>query len=72
VLDRDYQVRVRGLVDTQIMAQVLGEPKTGLAALLEQELGVELDKRYQRADWGRRPLTASQVVYAAADTAFLG
>lgn len=71
VLDRDYDVRIRGLVDTQIMAQALGEPRTGLAALLEKELGVVLDKRHQRADWGRRPLTSSQVLYAAADTAFL-
>jgi len=71
VLDRDYDVRIRGLVDTQIMAQVLGEPKTGLAALLGLELEVELDKRHQKADWGRRPLTSSQVAYAAADTAFL-
>ena len=72
VLDRDYDTRIRGLVDTQAMAQVLGEPKTGLAALLEIEEGVVLDKRHQRADWGQRPLTRSQVAYAAADTAFLG
>jgi len=72
VLDRDYDTRIRGLVDTQAIAQVLGEPKTGLAALLEIEEGVVLDKRHQRADWGKRPLTRSQVAYAAADTAFLG
>jgi len=71
VLDRDFGTRIRGLVDTQIMAQILGEEKTGLAALLEQEEGVVLDKRHQRADWGRRPLTRSQVAYAAADTAYL-
>ena len=59
VLDRDYGAQVRGLEDTQVMAQLLGEPKTGLAALLEQELGVRLDKKHQRADWGRRPLTRS-------------
>jgi ribonuclease D len=71
VLDRDYTARVRGLVDTQIMAQLLGEEKTGLAALLDKELGIRLDKRFQRADWGRRPLKAAQVDYAAADTAYL-
>lgn len=71
VLDRDFGARVHGLEDTQIMAQLLGEPKTGLAALLEQELGVRLDKKHQRADWGQRPLTGPQVVYAAADTAYL-
>ncbi len=71
ILDRDYGARVAGLLDTQIMAQLLGEEKTGLAALLDKELGVSLDKRYQRADWGRRPLRGAQLEYAAADTAHL-
>jgi ribonuclease D len=71
ILDRDFGARVAGLQDTQIMAQLLGEERTGLAALLEGELGVSLDKRYQRADWGRRPLRTAQVAYAAADTAHL-
>jgi ribonuclease D len=72
ILDRDYGARIAGLQDTQIMAQLLGEEKTGLAALLEKELGIRLDKKYQRADWGRRPLKAGQLAYAAADTAHLG
>jgi ribonuclease D len=72
ILDRDYGVRIAGLQDTQVMAQLLGEEKTGLAALLEKELGIHLDKKYQRADWGRRPLNGGQLAYAAADTAHLG
>ncbi len=71
VLDRDYDAHIRGLQDSQIMAQLLGEPRTGLAALLEKELGVALDKKYQRADWGRRPLPPGMLTYAAADTSFL-
>jgi len=71
VLDRDYGVRIHGLQDTQLMAQLLGEPRTGLAALLEKELNIELDKRFQRANWALRPLSGSMLGYAAADTAFL-
>ncbi len=71
VLDRDYKAEVRGLQDTQIMAMLLGEKKTGLASLLEEFFEVGLDKKYQRADWGRRPLTPSMINYAAADTAHL-
>jgi ribonuclease D len=71
VLDRDFEARVRGLEDTHIMAQLLGEPKTGLGALLELEFDLKLDKRHQRADWGRRPLAPALLSYAAADTAFL-
>ncbi len=71
VLDRDFGGRIHGLQDTQVMAQLLGEPRTGLAALIEQELGITLDKRFQRADWGQRPLPDGMLGYAAADTAFL-
>jgi ribonuclease D len=71
VLDRDFGVHIRGLEDTQMMAQLLGEQKTGLAALLEKEFGLQLDKRHQRADWGRRPLSPDQLAYAARDTAHL-
>jgi ribonuclease D len=71
VLDRDYGARVTGLEDTQVMAQLLGEPKTGLGALLELEFDLELDKKHQRADWGRRPLSPELLAYAAADTAYL-
>ncbi len=71
VLDRDFGAEVRGLEDTQVMAQLLGEPRTGLAALLENEFGISLDKRFQRADWGKRPLPDGMLAYASADTAFL-
>ncbi len=72
VLDRDLGARVVRVADTQIAAQLLGEPHTGLAALVEREAGVVLDKQYQRADWGLRPLDAAMLAYAAGDTAYLG
>ena len=71
VLDRDLGARVVHLRDTQVAAQLLGEPLTGLAALIEREAGVTLDKKFQRADWGHRPLTPELLEYAAGDTAHL-
>ncbi|NOZ79522.1 MAG: ribonuclease D [Acidobacteria bacterium] len=71
MLDRDFGARVHGLEDTELMAHLLGEPRTGLATLLERELDISLDKKYQRADWGRRPIPDEMLDYAAADTAFL-
>jgi ribonuclease D len=67
-LDRDFGFRVERVFDTRIAAQLLGEPGIGLAALLEKYFGTKLDKRYQRADWSIRPLTAPMIEYAAADT----
>jgi ribonuclease D len=71
ILDRDYGLRARRLFDTRIAAQLLGEPAIGLAALLEKYAGVQLDKKYQRADWSRRPLSQEMLDYAAMDTRFL-
>lgn len=71
VLDRDLAARVRGVRDTQVAAQLLGETTTGLAALSLRELGIELDKSLQRMDWSVRPLPTEALAYAAADTAGL-
>lgn len=71
ILDRDYRFRARRLFDTRIAAQLLGEPAVGLAALVAKHLGVTLDKKYQRADWSRRPLPPEMLEYAATDTSYL-
>jgi ribonuclease D len=71
VLDRDLGLRLRGVFDTMIAARLCGERRVGLAALLEQEFGVVLDKRFQRADWSRRPLTPEMERYAVLDTRHL-
>ncbi len=71
ILDRDYGIRPTRLFDTRIAAQLLGEPAIGLAALLEKYLQIKLDKKHQRADWSRRPLTEDMLDYAAMDTRHL-
>jgi ribonuclease D len=71
LLEKQYGFRANHLFDTRIAAQLLNEPGVGLAALLEKYLGVQLDKRFQRADWSARPLTPDMLEYAAADTRHL-
>lgn len=71
LLDRDFGIHVAGLFDTKIAARFVGERSFGLASLLEDELGVELKKKYQRADWARRPLPEAMLEYAAMDTCYL-
>ncbi len=71
LLDRDFGVVVRGLFDTKIAAEFLGEPKLGLANVLEKHVGVTLAKKHQRADWAQRPLPTEMLEYAATDTRHL-
>lgn len=71
ILDRDYGFRARNIFDTRIAAQLAGEPSVGLGSLLEKFFQVRVDKKYQRADWSRRPLTPGMIAYAADDTRYL-
>ncbi|MDY0385051.1 ribonuclease D [Trichlorobacter sp.] len=70
-LHRDFGISVGRMYDTMIAAQFIGLTEFGLAALLRSHFGVELDKRFQKADWSQRPLTADMANYAAHDTAHL-
>ncbi|MCO6450821.1 MAG: HRDC domain-containing protein, partial [Caldilineales bacterium] len=69
--DRDFGLRFRRVFDTLWAARVLGWPRVGLASILEDRFDVQLDKRMQRTDWGRRPLNSAQLEYARLDTHFL-
>ncbi len=70
-LRRDFGFHVCPLFDTMHSARLLGKPRVGLAALLDTYFEVRVDKRYQRADWGQRPLPAELLAYARLDTHFL-
>jgi ribonuclease D len=71
LLARDHDMRIGGLFDTKLAAQLLGEPAFGLGALVEKYLGTRLDKKHQRADWAQRPLPPEMLSYAAEDTRHL-
>lgn len=70
-LKREYGWRLPRLFDTMAAARRLGHPGLGLSALVEAHFGVKLSKSFQRSDWGQRPLTPSQIAYAALDTHYL-
>jgi ribonuclease D len=57
--------------DTATAARMLGRVATGLASLLEAELGVHVSKALQHHDWRIRPLDERLLVYLATDVAHL-
>jgi ribonuclease D len=70
-LKRDYAFEFANLFDTMVAARTLGWTQTGLAALLEHHFAVRVNKKHQRANWGKRPLSAEQLDYARMDTHYL-
>ncbi len=73
LLDELYDARVPNIVDTSVLAQLLGEAdnQISLGRLIQLELGIEVDKGEQKSNWLKRPLTESQLEYAANDVIYL-
>lgn len=70
-LDRDFNIHVNNLFDTEIACRFLGIQKRSLAALLEKHFDLNLDKRFQKTDWSRRPLSKEMIAYSVNDVAYL-
>ena len=70
-LKRDFSFEFHNIFDTMIAARILGEPQVGLGSLLAARFGITLNKKYQRANWGSRPLSKEMLNYARMDTHYL-
>ncbi|NDJ86012.1 MAG: ribonuclease D [Chloroflexi bacterium] len=70
-LRRDFGFTFGRIFDTYVAARTLGWSKVSLRYLIDTYFGVQVDKRFQQADWSRRPLPPDQLCYAQMDTHFL-
>ena len=60
------------LFDTQLAAAVLGYAnQIGYADLVNRLCGVQLEKKFTRADWSKRPLSEGALDYAMDDVRYL-
>ena len=63
---------ITNIVDTQIMAVFLGLGlSVGFSKLCSQLLNIDIDKSESRSNWLHRPLSESQLRYAASDVYYL-
>jgi len=70
-LYRDFNIEINNLFDTQVACMFLGYKETGLDAVLQQKFNISLNKKFQKKDWSRRPLSDEMMEYAVADVAHL-
>jgi ribonuclease D len=70
-LRRDFGFEFSHIFDTMVAGRILGRDEVGLGAMLLREFNVKVDKRYQRANWGQRPLPEHLLNYAQYDTHYL-
>jgi ribonuclease D len=59
------------LFDTELAGRLLGDERVALGTMVEQHLGVRLEKGHSAADWSQRPLPRDWLIYAALDVELL-
>ncbi|GAA5172256.1 ribonuclease D [Pseudonocardia eucalypti] len=64
-------LRPAKLFDTELAGRLAGLPRVGLGPMVEQLLGLRLEKGHGAADWSTRPLPEDWLVYAALDVEVL-
>jgi ribonuclease D len=67
----EADIQLGNVHDTALAARMLGRTATGLASLLESELGVHIAKEMQRHDWRERPLDERMLSYLGQDVTYL-
>ena len=71
LVKRQYGWRLNNLFDTMWATRILGNRRCGLANLLESHFGVSQNKKHQKANWCKRPLSQMLLAYAQMDTHYL-
>ena len=59
------------IFDTELGARLAGLPRVGLGTVVEDLLGIHLNKEHSAVDWSTRPLPQPWLVYAALDVELL-
>ncbi|GAA1082468.1 ribonuclease D [Pseudonocardia antarctica] len=67
----ELDLRPASLFDTELAGRLAGLPRVGLGPMVENLLGLGLEKGHGAADWSRRPLPEDWLVYAALDVEVL-
>lgn len=70
-LYRDFNIEINNLFDTELACRFMGNEGTSLEAVLRKYLNINLDKKYQKKDWSKRPLPQEMIDYAARDVKYL-
>ena len=64
-------MRPTRVFDTELAGRLLGYPRVGLGSMVEEVLGLTLEKGHSAADWSTRPLPEPWLRYAALDVEVL-
>ncbi|MCB1175867.1 MAG: HRDC domain-containing protein [Leptospiraceae bacterium] len=70
-LKKAYGWEINDVYDTLLACRLLSGSACSLASLVEAYLGIKMEKKEQKSNWLRRPLSKAQLDYAHLDTVYL-
>lgn len=71
ILHHQYNCRPKNVFDTELAARFAGEEDIGLGSLLAKYFDFDKQKKFQMANWTKRPLSQAMLAYAIQDASFL-
>ncbi len=71
MLNSQLNCHPKNIFDTQIATMLLGKDRLGLGDLLDEYFDIKKIKKFQMADWTKRPLNKEMLSYAIGDTTSL-
>lgn len=71
ILYTQYKIKVNNVYDTQMAVKILGDKEIGLGSVLKNHMKINVEKKFQTADWTKRPLPKELLDYAVNDTAHM-
>lgn len=71
MLKSDTEINPKNIYDTQMSLLLTGRTKIGLSDALEEFFKLKKEKKFQKANWTKRPLNKEMVEYAVNDSKYL-
>ncbi len=71
ILFNQFNCKPKNIFDTLIAALFLNKENLGLGSLFEEYFDLKKEKKFQRVDWTKRPLSKEMLEYATKDSAYL-
>ena len=71
ILRHEFDCRPKNIFDSELAAVFAGKENVGLGSLLEEYFSFDKKKKFQMADWTKRPLSEQMLCYAIQDTVYL-
>lgn len=71
VIKLAVNTEINNIFDVMLAAKYLGIRKCGLDNLVRQHFKIDMNKKFQKANWGKRPVNEGMLDYAILDVIYL-